>query len=116
MFLSCGSALVTLMDSITGNQICCLEGRWPMPLFKPMLNWQHINAVYRAGLYAEITACAFIGNNGMHEFSGAQNRIYGAGLNTLGTADAFVFANKGDGFKISLFAVFGIQFWCRHIE
>ena len=50
------------------------------------------------------------------KFGRAENRIYRAGLNTFGAADTFVFANIGDGFYFALFAVFGIQLWCRNIE
>jgi len=48
-------------------------------------------------------------------FAAPKYGIYRAGLNAFGAAYALVFANIGHGFYFGLFAVLGIQLWCRHI-
>ena len=79
-----------------------------MPFFDTFFYRQHINTVDWAGLYAKVAAGALIGNHGVHKFSGTQYGVDGAGLDTFGTANAFVFANVGNGFKVGFFAVLSV--------
>ncbi len=60
--------------------------------------WQrvHFNAIHRAWSNAQITACAFIDNHGVHKPGCAENGVHGAGLNAFGTTDALCFANEGN--------------------
>ena len=98
--ISCCSAFVARRfktTSVAGNDIELILRRWPVPLFQAFGQGQHIDAVYWARLYAEVTACAFVGDNGVHKFGRTQNCIHRAGLNAFGAANAFVFANIGDG-------------------
>ena len=55
---------------------------------------KHVDAVNRAGRHTKIAAGALIDYNGVHSLRCAQNRVDWAGLNTLGAAYAFIFANK----------------------
>lgn len=70
----------------------------------------HVDAVDRAGLNAEITAGAFIGDHGVHDFRRAQNRIDGAGLNAFSATDAFHFSDVSDQ-RLFLRTVLGIEWF-----
>ena len=105
-----------MTTSVASNYIELILRGWPVPLFQTFGQGQHIDAVYWARLYAEVTASALAGYNGVHKFGGTQNCIYRTGLYALGAANAFVYANIGDGSKVCFFAVFGIQLGCRYVE
>ena len=49
---------------------------------------QQHDAVDRAGRHAQLTAGAVIGDHGMHQLGGADNRVDGTDLDALGAADA----------------------------
>lgn len=70
----------------------------------------HIDAVDRAGFNAEITAGAFVGDHGMHDFRRAQDRIDGTGLNAFSAADALCFSDVGDQ-RLFLGTVLGIEWF-----
>ena len=57
----------------------------------------HIDAVDRAGLDAEIAAGAFIDNHRVHQLGSTQNRIDRTRLDTLGAANTLVLADVGNG-------------------
>ena len=65
-----------------------------MPGLQAGFYWAHFNTVYWARFYAEVAAGAFTGDDGVHVLGGAENSVYGAGLNALGAAYAFRFANE----------------------
>jgi len=67
-----------------------------MPETDAFFTGNEVNAVYRAGLDAQIAARAFVGDDGMHHFGGTQNGIDRAGLNTFGATNTFVLTNPGD--------------------
>ena len=59
-----------------------------------------LDAVDRAGLYAEFTAGAFGGEDCVHLFGGPADRVDWAGLNTERTPNAMIFINeRGGGFS-----------------
>src|SRR3989338_10208651 len=60
------------------------------------MRWQHVYAVDRAGRHTQVTTRTLGDDHRVHLFCGTENGIDRAGLNTLGTADAFVIANEGD--------------------
>lgn len=68
----------------------------------------HIDAIYWTGLDAKIAACAFGSNYRVHQFGAAEDRIYRAGLNTLGASDAFIFSNYGNA-KVPKLSMGGIE-------
>ena len=71
----------------------------------------HVNTIYRARLQAQVAACALLSDDGVHLFGRAKNGINGAGLNTLGAANALRLPNKGHCFHF-FFAVLCVQ-WRR---
>ncbi len=66
-----------------------------MPETDTLFTGNQINAVYGAGLDAEVAPRALVRNYRMHYLGGAENGIHRAGLNTFGAANAFIFANPG---------------------
>lgn len=56
----------------------------------------HVDAVDGAGRQAQVTAGAFVGDDGVHQLCGADDGIDRAGLNAFGATDAFGFANEGN--------------------
>ena len=76
-------------------------------------NGAHFYTVNRAGFNAKIAAGTFTGDDGVHVFSRAQNGVDGAGLNTFGAADAFVFANIGHRGHGLFYRVEGFGFYTQ---
>src|SRR5690606_12947924 len=92
--------------AIGGNDVWL--GWRPGPATDIRLDSDHVDAVNRAGFYAEIAAGALAFNDGVHVFGGPENGIYRTGLDALGAANAFVFTNNRHSFGLFC-AVFGIQ-------
>lgn len=86
-----------------------------MPGLQVLFLRDHIDAINRAGLDAEIAAGALAHNDGVHLLGSPQNRIHWAGLDTFGAADALVLPNVSDCGDF-LFAVFGIQWQWFQIQ
>ena len=76
----------------------------------------HIDAIDRAGLHAQVTARALAGDHGMHLFCRAKDGVYRTGLNTLGATDTFILSNVGDRGCICLFPVLLVEGQWLHVE
>lgn len=77
---------------------------------------KHIDTIDGAGFYAQVTAGALAGDNGVHLFCRAKYGVYRTGLNTLGAADAFILANVGDRGCVCLLPVLFVEGHWLYIE
>ncbi len=68
----------------------------PLPVVDRGGHRDHLDAVGRAGIDAEIAAGALVGNHGVHRLGGTDDGIDRAGLDALGAADALIFMDEGD--------------------
>ncbi|MNE20179.1 hypothetical protein D3C80_1132870 [compost metagenome] len=76
--------------------------------------WQQVDAIYRAGRHAQVAACAFSTDHGVHQFGCTNNGIHRAGLDAFGAANAFGFADIGDlGRRATALRVQGYD---RHLQ
>src|SRR5690606_10072334 len=100
-----------------GGDDAGLERRqFPFPFFNTGFYRDHVDAVHRAGLYAEIAAGAFVCDHRVHLFCSAEDSAHRAGLNALGAPDTFVFANEGDFLNFRFHTMFFIERRCRHCQ
>jgi len=72
-------------------------------------NRHHVDAINRARFDAQVTAGAFLGNDGVHLFGGTQDGVDRTSLNTFSATNALVFANDGNGWYGLFGTMFGIQ-------
>src|SRR5690606_12226753 len=92
---------------VTGDQLARRQRLVPFPALQVATQFDHVDAVHRAGLDAEVAAGAFGDDHGVHLLGGADGGSHRAGLHALGAAAALGLADIGDARRY--FAFRGVQ-------
>ena len=86
----CSASVAIISTSrLTGSGSCQCQ------LCRDSSSRNHVDAIDRAGLHAQVTAGALAGDNRVHLLGRPEDRVHRAGLDALGAADALVLADIG---------------------